>query len=86
MHATERERIIFDLLKRNGFIAFRDLEKQLDASPATLRRDLTRLAKEGRIDRIRGGVRLGEQDKATTDETSDHLLGCLLYTSDAADE
>lgn len=79
MHATERDRTILDLLRQNGFIAFRDLEKQLDASPATLRRDLRRLAKEGRIDRIRGGARLREQDKATTDETSDHLLGVPFH-------
>jgi DeoR family ulaG and ulaABCDEF operon transcriptional repressor len=60
MHATERERVIFDLLGRRGFIALRDLEQQLDASPATLRRDLERLAGEGRIQRVRGGARAAD--------------------------
>jgi DeoR family transcriptional regulator, ulaG and ulaABCDEF operon transcriptional repressor len=58
MHAAERERVIVDLLERRGFLAFRDLEKRVDASPATLRRDLERMASEGRIERVRGGARL----------------------------
>src|SRR5688500_9738867 len=58
MHATERERAIMNLLEQRGFIAFRELEKQLDASPATLRRDLERMASDGLIDRVRGGVKL----------------------------
>jgi DeoR family ulaG and ulaABCDEF operon transcriptional repressor len=61
MHATEREKAILELLQQRGFIAFRELEKRLDASPATLRRDLERMASEGRIDRVRGGARLGQQ-------------------------
>ena len=43
MHAAEREQLIVEALKRTGFISYRDLEAQLDASPATIRRDLTRL-------------------------------------------
>lgn len=58
MHAAEREKAILNLLADRGFIAFRDLEKQLDASPATLRRDLDRMAGEGLIARVHGGARL----------------------------
>jgi DeoR family ulaG and ulaABCDEF operon transcriptional repressor len=57
MHAAEREKAIVDLLEQRGFISFRDLERQVDASPATLRRDLVRMADEGRIERVRGGAR-----------------------------
>jgi DeoR family transcriptional regulator, ulaG and ulaABCDEF operon transcriptional repressor len=57
MHATEREQAILDLLAQRDFIAFRELEKHVDASPATLRRDLERLANDGRISRVRGGVK-----------------------------
>jgi DeoR family ulaG and ulaABCDEF operon transcriptional repressor len=68
MHATERERAITDLLARHGFIAFRDLEKQVDASPATLRRDLERMASEGLLERVRGGARLiGDRAKARSE-------------------
>jgi DeoR family ulaG and ulaABCDEF operon transcriptional repressor len=58
MHATEREGLILDLISASGFISFRDLEKRLDASPATIRRDLERMAADGRISRVRGGARL----------------------------
>jgi DeoR family ulaG and ulaABCDEF operon transcriptional repressor len=57
-HAAEREQAILDLLGRKGFIAFRDLEREIGASPATLRRDLERLAGHGRITRVHGGARL----------------------------
>ena len=61
MHATEREKAIIELLQERGFIAFRELEERVDASPATLRRDLERMASEGRIDRVRGGAKLTRQ-------------------------
>ena len=63
MHVTEREQTILELIERRGFIAFRELENQLDASPTTLRRDLVRMAHEGRINRVRGGAgRASEKD------------------------
>jgi DeoR family ulaG and ulaABCDEF operon transcriptional repressor len=58
MHVAEREQAIIQLLEPSGFVSFRDLERKLDASPATIRRDLERLAIEGRIERVRGGARL----------------------------
>lgn len=59
MHAAERERAIIQLLERgDGFIAFRDLQTRISASPATLRRDLERLAAAGLINRVRGGASL----------------------------
>lgn len=58
MHATERERHIMGLLGERGFISFRELEGAIDASPATLRRDLERLASEGRLARVRGGAQI----------------------------
>lgn len=69
MHATEREHAILELIGKRGFISFRDLEKRLDASPATLRRDLERLARDGKIARVHGGAKLASAartDGATT--------------------
>ncbi len=60
MHAAERERLILKLLDERGFIAFQDLDKLMDASPATLRRDLDKLESAGRIVRVRGGAQLPE--------------------------
>jgi DeoR family ulaG and ulaABCDEF operon transcriptional repressor len=58
MHAAERERAILELLERRGFVALRDLERSVDATPATLRRDLERMAGEGLLSRVRGGAKL----------------------------
>ncbi|MCW1429485.1 DeoR/GlpR family DNA-binding transcription regulator [Novosphingobium sp. JCM 18896] len=57
MHAEQRERLILEAIEATGFIAYRDLEARLDASPATIRRDLTRLEKAGTIVRVHGGAK-----------------------------
>jgi DeoR family ulaG and ulaABCDEF operon transcriptional repressor len=62
MHAAERERWIFEALRPTGFVSYRDLEELLDASPATIRRDLARLEREGSITRLHGGARLPDKD------------------------
>lgn len=58
MHAEDRERTILALLEKRGFISFRELDKRLIASPATVRRDLERLAVAGRIVRVHGGAKM----------------------------
>lgn len=65
MHAAERERRIFEALRPTGFVSYRDLEVLLDASPATIRRDLTRLEESGQIVRVHGGAKLPEADDAS---------------------
>lgn len=62
MHAAEREKLILELLNRRGFLSFQDLNQKLEASPATLRRDLDRLESAGQIVRVRGGARLAEAE------------------------
>jgi DeoR family transcriptional regulator, ulaG and ulaABCDEF operon transcriptional repressor len=57
MHANEREALTLSLLKERGFVSFRDLEKRISGSPATIRRDLERLALEGKLVRVRGGIK-----------------------------
>jgi len=58
MHATERETLILTAMEPSGFVSYRELETQLNASPATIRRDLTRLESAGRIERVHGGAKL----------------------------
>lgn len=58
MHATEREKLILEAIGPSGFVSYRDLETTLDASPATIRRDLSRLEVAGRIVRVHGGATL----------------------------
>ena len=57
MHASQRDVEILRLLKSQGFVSFRELCGRLDASSATIRRDLERLESEGRLARVRGGAR-----------------------------
>lgn len=64
MHAAERERQIIAALRPRGFVSYRDLEVLLDASPATIRRDLARLESAGQIARVHGGAKLPGDDHA----------------------
>ena len=64
MHAAQREQLILDAIEASGFITYRDLEARLDASPATIRRDLTRLEKAGAIVRVHGGAKPAVDGKA----------------------
>lgn len=57
MHAAEREEIILEALREKGFTTYRDLEAKVEASPATIRRDLARLEQEGKIKRMHGGAK-----------------------------
>ncbi len=62
MHAAEREEIILKALRDKGFATYRHLEANVEASPATIRRDLARLEKQGKINRLHGGARAVDAD------------------------
>lgn len=79
MHAAEREEIILNLMAKKGFVSFRDLESLLDGSPATIRRDLERLASEGRIERVRGGARTVAAASGSTVEVPPRLAGVPFH-------
>jgi DeoR family transcriptional regulator, ulaG and ulaABCDEF operon transcriptional repressor len=72
MHATEREKLILEALGPSGFVSYRDLEDRIDASPATIRRDLSRLAARGQINRVHGGAKMADD---VQDSFGLHLLG-----------
>jgi len=72
MHAEERARLILDSLSTTGFVSYRDLEARVDASPATIRRDLARLERAGRIERVHGGARLPPDPQSDAER---HLRG-----------
>ncbi|MQY07671.1 DeoR/GlpR family DNA-binding transcription regulator [Actinomadura macrotermitis] len=54
--AAERRRRLLELVRANGAVALRDLAASLQASEATVRRDLRALEAEGLLDRPRGGA------------------------------
>jgi DeoR family ulaG and ulaABCDEF operon transcriptional repressor len=72
MHAAQRDAEITRLLNSQGFISFKQLCDRLEASSATIRRDLERLDAEGLIERVRGGARLRGGGKPVS---SDRLVG-----------
>lgn len=72
MHVEERERLILKALRGTGFVTYRELESRLDASPATIRRDLSRLEDAGCLLRVHGGAKLTGRRE---DGSSDHLSG-----------
>jgi len=67
MHAAEREHAILDLFKERDFISFSELDRCIEASQATIRRDLGRLEAEGRIVRVRGGAKLTQATRRSDD-------------------
>jgi DeoR family transcriptional regulator, ulaG and ulaABCDEF operon transcriptional repressor len=75
MHATERDRVILNLLEEQRFVSFRELSHRLSASAATLRRDLERLQDAGKLKRVRGGAQLGSD----TEIGGFHLQGVPFH-------
>ena len=82
MHSAEREKLILECLEQRGFVSFQDLEERMSASPATIRRDLTRLTEAGLITRVRGGAKLPSSAKGSRgskDGAPSGLMGVPFY-------
>jgi len=60
----KRAKEILRLLLRNGKTSVEDLTETLSASPASIRRDLTRLEERGLVHRTHGGAMLANPGKA----------------------
>ena len=56
MHERERHRLILKLVEERAVVGVGDLVDLLDASEATIRRDIIALAERGRLRRVRGGA------------------------------
>jgi DeoR family ulaG and ulaABCDEF operon transcriptional repressor len=63
MLEKQRHQLILDILVEQQFASVRALSSQLDASEATIRRDITKMAANGQLNKIRGGA---EDIAATT--------------------
>jgi len=79
MHANERERMVLELLEPRGFISFQELDRLVDASPATIRRDLERMAQRGVLKRVRGGAELIQDGKPAVPQMPLHLAGVPFH-------
>ena len=56
MYAEERQRQIADQARRDGRVEVARLAEDLDVTPETIRRDLTRLERLGQLKRVHGGA------------------------------
>ena len=81
MHASIREDLILKLLTERGFVSFRELDALITGSPATIRRDLERLSREGRLIRVRGGVKVDSEhiESSTAIEFGMRLSGVPFH-------
>lgn len=60
MHERERWQLILTHIRSRGVMRLRELGAMTGASPATLRRDVTKLEELGQIRRIHGGIEVVE--------------------------
>jgi DeoR family ulaG and ulaABCDEF operon transcriptional repressor len=60
MLEQQRHRLILDLLDEKQFVRLQELVETLNASAATIRRDINKLAGEGLLTKIHGGAQLPE--------------------------
>ena len=65
MHESQRDRAILGAVTELDFVSVQDLIDRLQASEATIRRDLKRLSEAGRLRRVRGGARPIERPRLT---------------------
>ncbi|MFF4257054.1 DeoR/GlpR family DNA-binding transcription regulator [Streptomyces sp. NPDC001663] len=61
MLAERRHQLILQALRSGGTASVTDLAEQLDASAATIRRDLLKLEADGRLTRVHGGAVIEEE-------------------------
>ena len=84
MHLAERERVILECLGERGFVTLQELGGRIEASFATIRRDLTRLTEAGVVTRVHGGAKLVTNSyrnvSAKQGETPNHF-GLLFVES-----
>lgn len=66
MRSEERQKQIMDLLARQKFMRTKDIIASVDSSPATVRRDLVAMERDGLVRKARGKVFPQEPDKAPT--------------------
>jgi DeoR family transcriptional regulator, ulaG and ulaABCDEF operon transcriptional repressor len=75
MLERERHHLILRLVEERSFVSVTDLLELLEASEATIRRDINTLAERGEIKRIRGGA------EALRPRLQSHLVGMPFAVS-----
>ncbi|MEU6713362.1 substrate-binding domain-containing protein [Nonomuraea sp. NPDC046802] len=68
---AERRARLMELLRRRGIVRVHDLASELAVSAITIRRDITLLAEEGVVRRVRGGAALADEPSRAPAVTSE---------------
>ena len=76
MLEKQRQQIILDILDEKQFASVRYLSPKLGASEATIRRDITKLAANGLLNKIRGGAEVITGDAGQVKRS--HLEGSVF--------
>jgi DeoR/GlpR family transcriptional regulator of sugar metabolism len=72
MLKAERHHVILDELRSEGSVRVTELAHTLDVDPVTIRRDLSQLEQEGRLQRVHGGAVVRETSYAPSEPTGIH--------------
>ncbi|TXS90337.1 DeoR/GlpR transcriptional regulator [Parahaliea maris] len=78
MLEKQRHQLILDILDEHEFTSVRTLTEELNASEATIRRDLLKMARQGQLEKIRGGARALPQDHSSP---RSHIAGSAFLAS-----
>lgn len=78
MIETQRHSLILDLLEEQQVVTVRELADVLNASEATVRRDLTKLNEQGKLVKVHGGA---ERSRASVNVLRPHLKGSAFYAN-----
>jgi len=80
MHTEDRHRRILNLLDPEAVVSIDTLTRELRSSPATIRRDLEKLSKLGKLRRVHGGA-LPPQDADGDASPPARLVGQQAYVA-----
>lgn len=77
MLEKQRHQLLLEILEEQQFASVANLTKQLSSSEATIRRDLIKLEKEGKLKKIRGGAECIK----TASNNKKHLSGSAFLVN-----
>ncbi|WP_030615606.1 DeoR/GlpR family DNA-binding transcription regulator [Streptomyces fulvoviolaceus] len=83
MLAERRHQLILQALRSGGTASVADLAGQLDASAATVRRDLLKLEADGLLTRVHGGAVVEEEQPSEEQPPFDEAAGVRVAAKDA---
>lgn len=73
MNEQHRQHKLLTLLDSHKALSVRDLVEMLDVSPATARRDITKLHEQGRLKKVRNGVEALHDAPVAFDKAPQHI-------------